>query len=279
MSDYVVDEVNGNSATTGSGLVDTVASAGAALERGDWLEGGLLSLCALGEEASLLAEPNPFQALLSAGIGWLMERIRPVHEWLDQFAGNPDAVLAYAQTWQNVSSGLESVAGQFEAHAGTAAVDWHGVAGAAYALHAATGGATIRACSTGTSGVASAVLLASSLVTGVRAMIRGLISDIVAFLLTRSAILLSGIGTAPVLAELGVRVAQAAQEIGGTARRVVRSCDALVDDIRTVSNGLEAASTALRQVGRAGGAVVAPATSAQTVFAGAVRDTLSYDDL
>lgn len=275
MNDYVVAERDSTSATTGSGAFDTVVSAGAALERGDWLEGGLLSICGLADSVSVLAEPNPLQALMSAGIGWLMERIRPVHEWLDQFAGNPDAVVACAQTWHNVGGALAGVSVDYAATASVAVASWQGAASAAYTGHAATGVAAIGACGAGTGGVASAMLLASSLVTGVRAMIRGVISDIVAYLLTRSAILLSGIGTAPVLTELAYRVATGARRIADVARRVWESCERLAEAVDTVSDGLELAATTLSGVR----GVVAPATRVEQVASSAVRHSLGYDDL
>ena len=55
---------------------------------------------------------HPFDALLQAGLGWLVEHVAFLREPLDALAGDPDAVLAQARHWDQVAGELRAAASE-----------------------------------------------------------------------------------------------------------------------------------------------------------------------
>ncbi|HEY1135689.1 MAG TPA: hypothetical protein VGE77_14030 [Nocardioides sp.] len=277
MSDYVVAEGDTRTWHSGGAVADTLFSSGEALARGDWAEGGLLALCGANEVAE--AASDPFGALVSAGIGFIMERLQPLHEFLDQLAGNPDAVLAQAATWGNVARGLADTAAGYRSEVAGVTSDWDGVAAVAYGTFGARRSLAVDACSVAAAGVAASVQLASSLVAGVRQVVRETIADVVAWLLPMAPVLITGVGTGPTLVALGMRVRSAAQRLGELAQRLISSVRGLGDRLAEVTAELGEVAASVTAHGRhAVRAVTAPADAVETVAAGSVRHAAGYDD-
>ncbi|WLS44520.1 hypothetical protein Q3V37_24510 [Micromonospora profundi] len=86
---------------TGLGLVEDVADTVSGIESGSWIDstiGGVAtSMDAL---ATVL---DPLGSLVSWGVGWLLEHVKPLSDALDWLAGDPDQIHAYASTWRNVA--------------------------------------------------------------------------------------------------------------------------------------------------------------------------------
>ncbi|MDQ1105019.1 uncharacterized protein YukE [Nocardioides zeae] len=276
MSVEVVEEGDTRTWHTGGAVVDTLLSTGEALARGDWAEGGLLTLCGATEVAGVLSDP--VGTLVGAGIGFLLERIEPLHRFLDHLAGNPDAVLAQAATWDAVARGLAATAAGYEGEVTTVTADWEGAAAAAYTTYGLGRSLAVDACAVAATGVAASVQLASSLVAGVRQVVRETIADIVAWLVPMAPVLISGVGTGPTLAALGMRVRSAAQRIGELAQRLVASVQGLGDRLQEVGARLDEVAAAVTDGGRALRVVVAPGNRVETVVAGGVRHAAGYDD-
>ncbi|MFW6774040.1 WXG100 family type VII secretion target [Nocardioides sp. CPCC 205120] len=280
-SPYLVAEGDSSTWHTGGAVADTLTSAGEALGRGDWLEGGLLTLCGVAEVDELLT--NPFQSLLAAGIGWVMEKFRPLHELLDAVAGNPDEVLSFAETWSAVAAGLAETADEYRAEVAVTTAAWEGASSDAYLAWATTRSLAVDACAAAATGVSGAVRLASSLVAGVRQLVRETIAGVVAWLMQWSAVLVSGIGTGPILSRLAFRVRAEAHELGATVRRVVSSVEDLSARLAQCTDDVERTVTFLRATARTAaavpGMVTAPAGARQTVLAGGVRHSATYDDV
>lgn len=276
MSIEVVEEGDTRTWHTGGAVVDTLLSTSEALERGDWAEAGLLSLCSVSEVRGVLSDP--VGTLMSAGIGFLLERIEPLHQFLDHLAGNPDAVLAQAATWDAVAQGLAATAADYEGEVATVTADWEGAAAAAYTTYGLSRSLAVDACSVAATGVAASVQLASSLVAGVRQVVRGTIADIVAWLVPMAPVLISGVGTAPTLTALAMRVRSAVQRVGELAQRLIASVRGLGDRLQEVGAHLDEVAAAVGDGGRALRIVTAPASRVETVVAGGVRHAAGYDD-
>ncbi|GAB3070219.1 hypothetical protein [Nocardioides zeae] len=276
MSVEVVEEDDTRTWHTGGAVVDTLASTAEALERGDWAEAGLLTLCSVSEVGDLLSDP--VGALVGAGIGFLLERIEPLHQFLDHLAGNPDAVLAQAATWDAVARGLAATAADYEGEVTTVTADWEGAAAAAYSTYGRARSLAVHACSVAATGVAASVQLASSLVAGVRQVVRETIAEIVAWLLPMAPVLISGVGTGPTLVSLGMRVRSAVQRIGELAQRLIASVRGLGERLQEVGAHLDEVAAAVTEGGRALQVVAAPASRVETVVAGGVRHAAGYDD-
>ena len=57
---------------------------------------------------------DPLGEALSAGIGWIIEHLSPLKDWLNELAGDSDAVAAAASTWTNIGATLNSCAGDLD---------------------------------------------------------------------------------------------------------------------------------------------------------------------
>lgn len=88
---------------------------------------------------------DPLRQLVSWGVGWLIEHVRPLSDALDALAGDPDQITAYARTWQNVTQ--STIGAQKLLHDGAARqiTDWTGRASTAYRHLAAEQDAALAA--------------------------------------------------------------------------------------------------------------------------------------
>ena len=86
------------SATDGIALAQDIEDLSSAIRSGSWAEGGLAGLGTGLDALGTIA--NPVDALLSSGVAWLMEHVHVLTEALNQFAGNPEAIQAYAAHWR-----------------------------------------------------------------------------------------------------------------------------------------------------------------------------------
>ena len=78
------------------------------IRNGDWVEGGIGGLGVAAEAVGVVVDP--IGALASWGVGWAMEHVKPLSDLLDMLTGDPDQVMAYAQTWHNISVHTSSTA-------------------------------------------------------------------------------------------------------------------------------------------------------------------------
>ena len=88
----------------GAGVVSSWAELAAALTA-EQVDPHQVGFAAAGAGLDTLgAVLHPFDALLQAGLGWLVEHVAFLREPLDALAGDPDAVLAQARHWDRVAA-------------------------------------------------------------------------------------------------------------------------------------------------------------------------------
>lgn len=169
------DQVAWDSAE-GAGLYSSTSDVGAAWAAAE--PGQILySTAGLGLDA-LGALADPFGALATAGLGWLIEHVDFLHEPLDALAGDPTQIAAQARTWRNVGEELHRVAVAYGD--GAAAVPgWDGATREAYG--GAVAGFTDRLHRAGddAEALAELVLGTGAMVGTTRALIRDRIADFV----------------------------------------------------------------------------------------------------
>ena len=179
----VAARVDSTGTWTGFALVEDIGTLRSGIENGSWVDG------AIGGFASsmdvLATVMDPVGALASMGVAWLMEHVQPLSDALDQLAGDPDQIGAFAQTWDNVARAAGESAADLAAAVARDLADWAGAARQAYSAHAAQLHAGLTAAQGGASGVAVAVRAAGLLVALVRELVRDLVAECVATLLVR----------------------------------------------------------------------------------------------
>lgn len=175
---------------------------------------------------SLGAIADPFQALLSAGAGWLIEHVEFLHEPLDALAGDPTQIRAHARTWANVASSLRDVATDYYDAAGDT-TSWTGQGADAYRGAATRFADSITTAAGEAEALSALEMNAGTAVAAERSFIRDTIADFVAGLIEDvitaaiEAPLTFGVGTAATIAwAIGQAVRLAEQLVTRIARLV-----------------------------------------------------------
>ncbi len=129
---------------------------------------------------------DPFESLISAGVGWLIEHISFLHEPLDALAGDPKQIEAAANAWHALSLDLATIADELrgpgapETGPATALPGWDGAAGEGYELIAADRARRVDLVAAQSDQLATSLLSEGATIGAVRSIIRDWISDLVA---------------------------------------------------------------------------------------------------
>lgn len=188
--------------TAGVGIAQDISDISTSIQSGDWAGGAISGLSGGLDALGFIA--NPADALLGAGISWLIEHIEPLNEALDMFAGDPGSISSYAATWRQAASGVRDAGEQLGSAVTNDLADWHGTAAEAYQAQSAEQQDGVHAAAAAAEGVASAIEAAGALVAAVRELVRDLIADCVAEILTHIPIWLAAEGCSLGLATPGV---------------------------------------------------------------------------
>ena len=202
---------------------------------------------------TLGAIENPLDALLSAGVGWIIEHVWFLHEPLDALAGDPAQITAQAHTWHNVGRELTSVAHDHRA-AAAALSTWEGMAGDGYRGAVDRFSGALDQAGRDATQLADLILTTGAHVGTVRALVRDAIAEFVSTAIQY--LVAAAIGA---FATVGGTLGAAA------ARIVVMAVDLANSISRTIRKLLDAMTLA--------GGTAAQISGAIQQTAGAVRDT------
>lgn len=109
MSESLIAEKEGPSPTAGAGLLTDVANLTGDHGALDFaLDGVSFGLDALSMTV------DPFGAIASAGVGWLLNHVSFLRDFLDQLTGDAAQIEAVAQTWRNVERQLADASVQYQ---------------------------------------------------------------------------------------------------------------------------------------------------------------------
>jgi hypothetical protein len=225
-------------------------------------------LAASGTNAGLTtlgAAMNPLDALVGAGVGWLIEHVWFLHEPLDVLAGDPVQIAAHARTWKNVSKALVDLAADYRTDVDRL-TGWDGAAAVTYRQAATDFVAGLRQGARGAFDVSEQVLGAGATIGAVRALIRDVLADLVAELATwglralalsvpsAGASLAAFTGWAVtratlVAARVADRIAQLLDELAAAAAMLIRTVDDMGRIARTFVAGPDLAVNAAQFAG------------------------------
>ncbi len=133
---------------------------------------------------------NPLGELVKAGVGWLMENLDFLREPLELLTGDPDLVQQAAQTWNNIASELEAVAGDYEGSLSTTSV-WDGDAAIAYRRVALQYTQSLRDVAAEAKDSAQWITTGGMVVATARALVFDIIATFVSDVLTRALLALA----------------------------------------------------------------------------------------
>ncbi|APU21125.1 putative T7SS-secreted protein [Actinoalloteichus sp. GBA129-24] len=238
----VADVVDSTSSTSGLSLVESVNSTNQAIGNGDWLEAGL------GTADLVMTALDPFAAIISNGVGWLIEHVGPLSDALDSLAGNPDEIRSHADTWTNVADEVNSVSTELGNLIQSDVTTWTGAAADAYRDRATDTANLILAAGTAAGGAADGIQKAGEVVSAVRDAVRDIIADVVGSMVSWALQVLFtlGIGLIWVVPKVVAKVAQTAAKIAQLITKLTTSMSKLTpllkklgDDFGTATNGLK----------------------------------------
>ncbi|MFC6023306.1 WXG100 family type VII secretion target [Plantactinospora solaniradicis] len=242
---------------TGLGLVESVADTVAGIESGSWIDATIGGVSA-GLDA-LGAVLDPLGSLVSWGVAWLLDHVKPLSDALDWLAGDPDQITAFAQTWRNVAANSADVAAEFQAALATEISEWGGASAEAYRSYAATQLQAMDGIGRGAGGVGTLVEAAGLLVALVREMVRDLIADFVSVLAVRLPMWLAeagltlGVATPLVVAQVGSLVAKWVARIGKVITALITSLRRLAPMLSRLGDLIDELSDLVRRLGKRGG--------------------------
>ncbi|MER5391303.1 hypothetical protein [Saccharopolyspora sp. NPDC002686] len=211
---------------TGIGIAESINDISSLNEGSNWVETGLAYGGAALEVVGMAVDP--IGTLLSYGLSWLIEHVEPLKEALDWFAGDPDGVKAYGETWANVSKAVTTAATQYNDAVKSDTAEWTGQAGDAYRQHAAEKGEALGAAAELANTISSVVTIMGEVVSFVREFVRDLVSDCISRLITYALEAM-----APPLVSLAWVVPQAVAFITKTVGKIADIVQKLV---KTISN-------------------------------------------
>ncbi|MGQ0576905.1 MAG: hypothetical protein ACT4RN_22295 [Pseudonocardia sp.] len=189
---------------------------------------------------------DPLGGLARAGVGWLIEHVWFLHEPLDWLAGDPSQITAQAQTWFNAAAALAEVDGSYGREL-AAVAGWAGAAGDEYRAAVADYRHHLGRAAQAAEIVSVEILDSGAAVGTLRAVIRDLIAEFVVLAIEKVAL---GLLLAPVSAgtSAAVGLTSAVADAVGTASRIARELDMLLDVLRASERALGVATDLAQRV-------------------------------
>lgn len=179
----LAERVDSTTGWSGVGLAEDVDLLVSAFRSGSWIDGTIGGFAA-GMDA-LAVVVDPLGQLVSWGVAWLIEHVKPLSDALDWLAGDPDQVTAYAATWTNVAAAMRSSAEDLGAAVDVDLAGWLGGAATAYRVHAGQHQQAFATLGGGAEAMATITIGTGLVVALVRELVRDLIADFVSVLAVR----------------------------------------------------------------------------------------------
>ena len=187
---------------SGSRLLEDGADLKEAFESKSWVAGGLgAAATALDTAAAVM---DPLGEALSAGVGWIIEHLGSLNEWLNELTGDSDAVAAAASTWTNIATKLNSCAGELDKVCTGRLAGQESLAVATFKTLQAGSASHLRMTGQLAGAISGGLTVASMIVRMVHDMVRDAISDVIGKLASKVAI---GVLTAGLAAPWAVSTA------------------------------------------------------------------------
>ncbi|MGQ0717181.1 MAG: WXG100 family type VII secretion target [Pseudonocardiales bacterium] len=228
----IAQEEQNTTIYSGIGILDSATQCVQAISSGDWIDVGINTAAVSLDTLGLASDPAG--ALLSYGIGWLIEHVDALSEPLNWLAGNPNAISTHAQTWGNVAHAVSTVRHDYAHAVSSDLTTWQGAAAEAYRARVDGIGHLLDATAIAAAGIQVAVTMAGMIVAAIRDKIRELISDLVSRLISYAAELAATAGlAAPVVAQQAVSlIAKWAAKIADLVIKLLRTIKALMPLLR-----------------------------------------------
>ncbi|HWC84600.1 MAG TPA: hypothetical protein VG756_31975 [Pseudonocardiaceae bacterium] len=207
---------------SGLNIVDDAASLHQGISSGSWIESGLSAVGTGLDAVNLLT--NPVSALVSCGLNFLIEHIKPLQDALNWLAGDANQVNAYGGTWHNVSGSIGQAGSTAMSSLTKDTQNWTGQAATNYRGYAQQQIDNLTASATAANTIGSATQLIGGLVLTVRNTIRDLVTQAIGQIIQMGLAALAFPPSIPALAgKVAAQVVAWMQKIANTVRQLIGS--------------------------------------------------------
>ena len=227
---------------SGSRLLEDGVDLKEAFESNSWVAGGLATAATVADTAA--AVMDPLGEALSAGMGWIIEHLWPLKDWLNELAGDSDAVAAAASTWTNIGTKLSSCATDLEAVCSSRLAGQESLAVATFKTLQAGSASHLRMTGQLAGAISGGLTLASMIVRMVHDMVRDAIADVIGKLTSKAAIMAVSLGTAAPWA-----VSSLAADVSSWATRLSKEVTNVVTSAKNLKGLLSKANRLFDDVG------------------------------
>ncbi|CAN7506794.1 hypothetical protein [Knoellia sp. LjRoot47] len=226
---------------SGAGLLDSGASYCEAIAGENWVDAALSGV-AVGFDVYATVM-DPLGSLFAAGIGWIIDHLDPIKTWFDELAGNPEAVVAFAGTWQNVSTEVGAVRDDFRENANSRLEGMSGPNVEAYREHVDKQVQKLDLASKGAGAISVGFEICGVLVGFVHGLVRDALAQIAGAICSYVAELVITLGAATplVIHQATTRVSALCAEVLPKIKGLknsVRDLDSLVSSLKDILNDI-----------------------------------------
>ena len=266
MGNELVAEVKDSETVwSGSRLLEDGVDLKEAFESKSWVAGGLATAATVADTAA--AVMDPLGEALSAGIGWIIEHLSPLKDWLNELAGDSDAVAAAASTWTNIATKLSSCASELDKVCSSRLAGQESLAVATFKTLQAGSASHLRMTSQLAGAISGGLTVASVIVRVVHDMVRDAIADVVGKLTSKAAIMAVSLGTAAPWA-----VSSLAADVSSWATRLFKEVTNVVTSAKNLKGLLSKANRLFDDVAKAFSRIPAKVSEAVTTKVEAAKD-------
>ena len=223
-----------------------------AFESKSWVAGGLGTVATAADAAA--AAIDPLGEALSAGVGWVIEHLSPLKDWLNELAGDSDAVAAAASTWTNIATKLNSCATDLDKVRSSRLAGQESLAVATFKTLQAGSASHLRMTGQLAGAISGGLTLASVIVRMVHDMVRDAIADIIGKLTSKAIITAVSLGTAS-----GWAIASLSADVSSWATRLSKEVTDVVTSAKNLKGLLTKANRLFDDVGQKFAGMVAMA--------------------
>ncbi|WP_051124752.1 DUF6531 domain-containing protein [Amycolatopsis benzoatilytica] len=229
---------------SGISVLDDAAGVYDGVQSGSWIEGGI---AALGTGLDMLTVAmNPVGTLISYGLNWLIEHVKPLQDALNQLAGDGDQIAAYAQTWKNVGTATQQAAKDLAATVQKDTANWRGGGADAYRDNLKKKIDHITAAATCANTIGTVVEIVGVVTAAVRCLVRDMITQAVGDFIQDALeeVFSLGLGTPVVVAQVVEQVSAWIEKIGALIKKLINS----VEKLRPMMSKLEEIFGSIKKV-------------------------------
>ncbi|HKS47836.1 MAG TPA: RHS repeat-associated core domain-containing protein [Amycolatopsis sp.] len=229
---------------SGINVLDDAAGVYEGVQSGSWIEGGI---AAFGTGMDLLTMAmNPVGTLISYGLNWLIEHVKPLQEALNKLAGDADQIAAYSATWKNIATAVQKAAKDLTDTVNTDTANWTGTAADTYRANIKNKIDHLGAAATCAETISTVVQIVGVITGAVRGMVRDMVTQAIGDIIQDALeeVCTLGLGTPVVVAQVVEQVSAWIEKIGALIKKLINSVEAL----RPLMSKLEEIFGAIKKV-------------------------------